>query len=142
MSVQIALYKKIPTDNLKHFISHIGICLWTFSIYSHAELVIDGKCYSSSVRDKGVRSKDINLTSDTWDVIDIKADKEYALNWFNKNKGKKYDWRNIFRFVLPFLGQSANSYICFEAVSEMLNWPAAHKLTGKDLYLWAIKNKR
>ena len=51
MSVQLALYKA-PGEWTNALIRW-----WTRSQYSHCELVIDGTCYSSSERDRGVRSK-------------------------------------------------------------------------------------
>lgn len=68
---------------------------WTGSIYSHCELVVDGVCYSSSIMDKGVRAKVIELEPDKWDVIDLpwvraadvlayfKATDSYTYGWFS-----------------------------------------------------------
>ena len=49
MSVQLALYKGRGT------LFNALIRWWTRSPYSHCELVINGTCYSSSIRDGGVR---------------------------------------------------------------------------------------
>ena len=88
--ISIALYKG-PADDIVHVISHWVTCIvlsmrkLRFEKYSHTEVYIDGICYSSSVRDKGVRSKVINVESGKWDYIDItnQVDKEYALKIFN-----------------------------------------------------------
>jgi hypothetical protein len=52
MSVQLALYKS-HGNWVNRFIRW-----WTGSPYSHCELVINGTCYSSSVRDGGVNITD------------------------------------------------------------------------------------
>ena len=139
--IRLAFYKGPPVE-LKHKITHLGTCLWTWSKYSHAELEIDGVCYSSSARDGGVRSKVIDLTTGRWDIIEIEADTDFALSWFKSHEGCKYDWRNIFRFVLAPIGQDERKYVCFEAVGEMLGFAGAHKLTANDLYEWALAHKK
>lgn len=139
MSLAIAFYKGPPTD-LPHIISHYAIRLWTWSKYSHAELVIDGVCYSSSLRDGGVRSKYIDLASGRWDVLPVKGNAADALWWYQQHKGQGYDWLNVQRFILPFIPQDKNKWVCFEAVAAMLGLAGAHKLTAKDLYAWALDN--
>lgn len=138
--IYLALYKG-PADDLMHVISHWVTCI-VLSIrdlkitkYSHTEVCIDGVCYSSSVRDKGVRSKVINLDSGKWDYIDItgKVDKEYALKVFESKKGKKYDWFGALGFGLPFLKQNPDKEYCFEITAEMLHLPDASKVTPTKL---------
>ena len=140
--MQIALYKGPTGSSIRHFISHWAIRIWTWSKYSHAELVIDGICYSSSVRDGGVRAKRINLDSGKWDVFDVPAtqeDMEYALAWFAENRGSAYDWLGIKRFVVPFVRHDPDKWFCFEAVGDMLGLAGTHKLTANDLMWWAVK---
>ena len=140
MCVQIAFYKGPPRNDLLHSVSHYAIRLWTWSRWSHAELVIDGVCYSSSSRDGGVRAKVIDLASGRWDVVEVDlTDKQVAqsLAWFLTNDGDKYDWAGIVRFVIPFLPQGKRRWFCFEAIGESLGFAGAHKLTANDLYRWA-----
>lgn len=139
--MQLALYKGPPRNDVAHTVSHYAIRLWTWSKWSHAELVIDGLCWSSSARDKGIRSKQIDLSSDRWDVVDLdlpESAKLSALVWFQMHDQDKYDWLNIGRFVLPILGQKRNRWTCFEALGTSLGLAGAHKLTANDLYQWAI----
>ena len=69
---------------------------WTGSQYSHCELVINGTCYSSSIRDGGVRGKVMALPADTWDVIDLPWADEYAAQqWFDQHACDKYGWRDL-----------------------------------------------
>lgn len=134
--IYLALYKG-PADDLVHVISHWVTCIvlsmrdLKITKYSHTEICIDGVCYSSSVRDKGVRSKVINLDSGKWDYIDItgKVDREYALKVFESKKGKKYDWLGALGFGLPFLKQNPDKEFCFEACASMLSLPSPDKWT-------------
>lgn len=137
MTAAIAFYKGPPRNDLWHSISHYAIRLWTWSKWSHAELVIDGVCYSSSSRDGGVRSKVIDLDSGRWDVVPIEIDETSALAWFMGNDGDKYDWAGIWRFVLPFLPHGKRRWFCFEAIGQSLGFAGAHKLTANDLHRWA-----
>lgn len=139
--VQLALYKGPPSiQNTWEWFKHYAIRLWTWSRYSHAELVIGGMCYSSSSRDGGVRKRQIDLNSGRWDVVPILgADATAALIWFYAHEGQHYDWANIARFVMPFLPQNADQWVCFEAIGSMLNLAATHKLTANDLHDWAIR---
>lgn len=138
--IYLALYKG-PASDLMHIISHWVTCIvlsvrtLKFTKYSHTEVCIDGVCYSSSVRDKGVRSKVINLDSGKWDYIDITSfvDKEHALEVFNSKRGKKYDWFGALGFGLPFLKQNPDKEYCFEITAEMLGFANPAKVTPQEL---------
>ena len=139
--MQIALYKGPPSSILRK-ISHCLIKFWTMSEYSHAELVLDGMCYSSSSRDGGVRSKRINIKSgklDVYDITDTKQIKAKALSWFVEHDGDSYDYRNIFRHVIPFIGHNENHWVCFEAIGAALGIKDPHKLDADDLIKEALK---
>ena len=124
----IALYKGVP-DDIFHIVMHYITCLF-LSIrklkvikYSHAELCLNGVCYSSSVRDGGVRSKLIDLNSGKWDLIEInlsEQDKQKALDRFFSIDGKSYDFLGAIGVVLPFVNDSRDKYFCFEVVAKML----------------------
>lgn len=139
--VVLALYKGPPKKRkVWQWIEHYAIRFWTGSQYSHAELCIDGVCYGSSSRDGGVRKKVIALDPTRWDLVPLReADTAIALQWFTDHEGASYDWTNIARFVIPVLGHRGNQWICFEAIGEMLQLAATHKLTGRDLSHWARK---
>jgi hypothetical protein len=70
--VRLAMYKG------RGQIGNAFIRWWTGSQYSHCELVVSGWCYSSSMMDKGVRRKLINLDAAKWDLID--------LHWADENR--------------------------------------------------------
>lgn len=96
--MQLAAYKG-PAPTLSGKLVHLAICgvdtvrqSWKHRRlvvvrHSHCELVIQGRCYSASDRDGGVRGK--------------------VLAWFRDHDGDNYDWVGIARFVLPFLPHPA-----------------------------------
>ena len=135
MSLSLALYKGPPSD-LLHTIGHNATKLWTWSKYSHAELVIDGVCWSSSSRDGGVRSKVIDIDSGKWDVIKLTDNllvKYNALLWFKQHEGDEYDYRNILRFVIPIAGHNKRKWVCYEACAAALGIDNPHKLDADKL---------
>lgn len=141
--MELALYKG-PPSNVFHKASHYGIRVRTWSKYSHAELVINGVCYSSSARDKGVRGKDINLNSGHWDVFKLTDDPvvtKFALDWFTVHDGDLYDYRNFVRYMLPFVGEDKNKWVCFESIGAALGIDKPHKLTADTLLAAALKIK-
>ena len=92
MKVQLALYKG------KGLIGNALIRWWTGSQYSHCELVVDGICYSSSLMDKGVRKKVIDLKPENWDLVDLPSYlAPEVLEYFERTKGQKYGWLDLIR---------------------------------------------
>lgn len=139
-SLTFAFYKGPPRNDWWHTVSHYAIRLWNLDKWSHAELVIDGVCWSSSARDGGIRDKVIDLNSGRWDLVDFpvtQAEREAAHAFFRANKGRKYDWAGILRFVFPFLPHSKSRRFCFEALGDALGLAGTYKLTAKDLFRWA-----
>lgn len=137
--IRLAFYKGPPAGFL-NLLGHWLIRIWTWSRWSHAELVIDGTCWSASARDRGVRGKRIDLTSGKWDVIAVPmSDPEIAraLGWFLAHEGDSYDYRNLLRFVFPFVGHNGRHWVCFESVAAALGMAAPHKITANDLWAWA-----
>lgn len=114
-----------------------AVRLVTRSAYSHVELVIGGKCYSSSIQDGGVRSKHINIWSGSWDVVEIGGDEAVAKAWFEQHDGQDYDWLGAFRFAIPFLRHRSGKWFCSEAVGAALGLPDAHKLTPQNMWEWS-----
>lgn len=144
MTVAIAFYKG-PPNPLWRKVGHYAIRLWTWSKWSHAELVIDGWCYSSSVMDGGVRSKQIDLDSGHWDVVPIELDDMQiakALLWFASHDGNSYDFQNIARWVFPFIPQHPLQSVCFEAIGQALDMAGAHRLDADDLHAWALAHHK
>ena len=69
----------------------------TLSQYSHCELALahgNGQydCYSSSIRDGGVRVKTMPLPSEKWDLIPVRATEAQVRSAFETTRGARYDW--------------------------------------------------
>lgn len=136
MSVKIAFYRG-PPRRWWHKLSHLLICFFTTSAYSHCEIVIDGVCWSSSARDGGVRQKQIDLTDGKWIVLDVpNADADSAWKWFLAREGKSYDYMGVVRFLLPFVWQGRDKWFCSEAVAESLGLHDPEGITPQHLYDW------
>lgn len=139
--MQLAFYKGRWTlntvlDDPLNYLAHLGICTFTWSKYSHVELVIDGVCWSSKARENGVRGKKLVLASSEWDVYEVKdeCDQAAALKWFQDHNGLPYDWVGCVRFLLPFVKQRPNEYFCSEAVAAALGDDNPSKERPKDLF--------
>ncbi|VVP90054.1 hypothetical protein PS918_03145 [Pseudomonas fluorescens] len=119
MTVQLAL-RKNDTRIGARFIQW-----WTSSIYSHCELVMGGVCCSSSIMDKGVRVKVIDLEPDKWDVIDLPwADSVAVLDYYAKTKSNTYGWFSLIGSQLFNRNQTdSDSQFCSEWCASALGMP-------------------
>lgn len=117
--MHLALYKG------KGQIGNALIRWWTGNSYSHCELVIDGICYSSSVMDKGVRSKSIDLTSGNWDLVELPSElKNPALDYFKKTEHDSYGWPSLIASqIFNRNHTSKHAAFCSEWCAAALNLP-------------------
>ena len=98
-------------DNLTRF--------FTRGKYSHCEIAIalpDGRyeCYSSSIRDGGVRTKIMPLNPDKWDLIALDGiSPEQITRYYRQNHGLGYDLLGALGCVVG-LRQYPNKYFCSE----------------------------
>lgn len=101
------------------------IRVWTGRQESHCELIVDGLAYSSSVMDKGVRKKYINLESGKWHVVDIPwASKEQIIAYYEKTKSNKYGWWSLISSqVFNRNRDSSNTDFCSGWCAEALGIP-------------------
>lgn len=114
--MKLALYK-----GQNRFISRL-IRFWTQSPYSHCELVFsDGMCGSSHDLDRGVRLKKLELDPYEWDFFEVPGDEVSARQWFEKNKGKPYDYVGLLWFVFP-VKVSPYRWTCSKAVMTALGY--------------------
>ena len=108
------------------------------SVFSHVELEINGVCYSSSNRDRGVRSKVIDTSNaQKWLSFDLKKDIDVnrCLLYFESVRGQKYDWLNIFLTqIIKVNIQSSNKQICSEFVANCLQLDNAYKYSPEALF--------
>lgn len=116
------------------FIGH-AICAWTRSPYSHVELVIDGICYSSSLRDGGVRAKRINLYPHWWRVIPIEwASADFAKGFFESHLGAPYGYADLIgQHVVRLPWHDPNGWICSEICAAALELSRPHQFSPGSL---------
>lgn len=137
----IALYKGLPNKfsyTVFHFITCFFLSIRKLQIvkHSHTEMCIDGVCYSSSVRDKGVRSKIIDLDPCKWDLkpVDLtEEEKSKALSEFASMVGKNYDFLGAIGVVINFIKDAKDKFFCFEVVAKMLGMKNPSKVTPVEL---------
>jgi identified by metaGeneAnnotator len=89
----------------------------TRSIYSHCEIAVHLSgggyaCYSSSIRDGGVRVKKMDLPSEKWDLIELPGVTAVDLDrvW-QAAQGKRYDWSGAIGTVLK-IRQRPDKWFC------------------------------
>ncbi len=128
MSVQLAMYKA------KGDIFNALIRWWTGSIYSHCELVINGACYSSSIRDGGVRGKTMALPSDKWDLIQLPwAESHMVYDWFVEHQSDKYGWFDLIASQLLGMRRDYRGVFCSEACAKALGLHNATRMSPQAL---------
>ncbi|HEH9648443.1 TPA: enoyl-CoA hydratase [Pasteurella multocida] len=91
---------------------------FTKGIYSHCELALKSNnqfiCYSSSIREGGVRRKVMNLDKDKWDLIELHEVTEKQIeSYFKQTKGMKYDFWGAIGIVLG-IKQKRSKFFCSE----------------------------
>jgi hypothetical protein len=108
---------------------------WTDSPYSHCELVVNGMCYSSSIRDGGVRCKEF-VNSPNWDLFDLPWVDEYKVTkYYFDTFGTKYGWSDLINrhiFKLPI--SNGSGQFCSEWCADALQIPNARDYSPQTLY--------
>ena len=128
MSVRLALYKARG-----NWLNRL-ICWWTGSPYSHCELVINGTCYSSSIRDGGVRGKAMALPSDKWDVIELPwADDDAVTDWFVAHERDRYGWVDLLTGQLLGMRRDSRGVFCSEACAKALGLRNSTRMSPQSL---------
>ena len=125
MGVRLALYRPHRWQDIGGYL----IAWWTRSAYSHCELVIDCWCYSSSIRDGGVRRKQIDITQPHWTVIDIDADPEKVLALYERTKGEPYGWLDLLTQQVLRLPLSSAGWFCSEWCAAVLGCAESWRLS-------------
>ena len=97
---------------------------------SHVELVIDGICYTSSVRDGGVRAKRIDINKPHWRVVPIDwRDPADALRVYREHEGEPYGYGDLIAQHVLRLPVDLRGPTCSEIVARMLGLPRAEGLS-------------
>lgn len=112
---------------------------WDNGIYTHMELVFsDQVAASSSFSDGGVRFKSIKFDGSRWDFIELPERlfcERDARVWFDVNKGRKYDFSGLIRFVADALPENRTKFFCSEACLSALNIKEAWRFTPNSAYI-------
>ncbi len=120
--IYLALYKnqrKITSLRTLYYVIMDSLTrVLTRGKYSHCELVIkrdDGlyDCYSSSVRDKGVRVKTMDLSNDKWDLIKVNCPEKQIKDYYKTTQNMDYDFFGAGGIVLP-IHEDRNKAFCSE----------------------------
>lgn len=120
----MAIYLVAYTPHRWTDIGGKAICWWTRQPYSHTEIHIDGYCYSSSLRDGGVRKKFIDLSPPWWSMIPVPwRDPEDALKVYSQYAGMDYGWFDLIAQHIFKLPVSDPRPICSELCALMLGLP-------------------
>lgn len=138
--IYLALYKgrksiRHPRD-LWPRLSDGLVRLLTRSPYSHCEIAVqwsDGlfACYSSSLRDGGVRCKVMRLPSDKWDLIEINKAGTSVSAFFVATQSCGYDWLGVVGF--PWGLNMRDKWFCSEWCACVLGLPNPHRYTPSGL---------
>lgn len=140
--VYLALYrgrKEIhrPFDLLARFSDWLTRKI-TKGPYSHCEVAIPAGfnmyfCYSSSVRDGGVRLKAMELPADKWDLVEVDdVTEQQVKDLYRRTRGCKYDWLGAIGVVLK-IRQNQKRWFCSEWVAAALGFALPHLYSPNDL---------
>ena len=141
-NIYLAFYK---ADSNTATIQDKLVKLLDGSKYSHVELAVENsdgsfQCYSSSARDKGVRTKLIDLRDGKWDLFLIPSDmvyKERIEKIHEEEKDCKYDYFGLIATKMELLKGSNNRWYCSEYCAYNLGLKNFCNMGVKSLYLWS-----
>lgn len=102
------------------------VAFWTKSEFSHCELEVDGECYSSSIRDGGVRAKRIDLLARHWHVINLPwADPLRIRLLYQETRKHRYGWLDLIGSqIFNARRQDSGRWFCSEWCAAALGIPS------------------
>lgn len=117
----------------------------TRSLYSHCEAVLslaefDEKvvCHSASSRDGGVRSKEIILRADMWDLLHLPLcfyDEKRTTTLIETAAGAAYDYPGIMlSHVFSLNRHASHRWFCSEFCAELIGVPNPHTYSPQAFY--------
>lgn len=135
MTIALAFYKGKGT--------FVDWCIRTAtrSKFSHVELFYgdimarEATCYSSSARDGGVRCKNINISSEHWDILYVDFTPKFDPLLFNRNINAKYDYLGILLSqFFNFRTHDKDRWFCSEICAAMMGLPAPESYSPGQLF--------
>ena len=114
--------------------------LFTRGPYSHCEIAVqhsDGlfECYSSSIRDGGVRRKTMPLPSEKWDLIPLPGSiaAHARLQFiYTQTQGRRYDWLGAAGIIIR-TRQRPHQWFCSEWCAYVLDYPEPDRISPNTL---------
>jgi hypothetical protein len=131
-------YKGTKKENPDSTVWDNLICLITRSRFSHVELSFEQRgtwyrCWSSSIRDNGVREKWIDTASEHWVIIPITNSVTEDL--FKQEVNAKYDFIGLIGTIVPIrYFSSAHRWFCSEIIAEDLQIKSSWNISPEKLY--------
>ena len=108
------------------------------AIFSLAELEETVLCHSSSSRDGGVRSKDVLLRSDYWDLVHLPLcffDRNRAERLLTQSAGALYVYPGILlSHVFSLNRHSESRWFCSEFCAALIGIPNPHTYSPQALF--------
>ena len=141
MKAYAIFYKgKRPWTEPRNKISDFVIRLFTHGKYSHCEIAVPTEtpafyeCFTSSLRDRGVRSKPMILKEDHWDKIEIDVDLQKLREFLQETDDCKYDFFGCIGVLTSKIKHSRRRYFCSEWCAKFLNIENPEKISPSKLY--------
>lgn len=108
--------------------------------FSHCEIAVKTgnlrfTCYSSSIRDGGVRMRIMPLPADKWTLIPLGNSPDLyqrIRQIFKEEAGKPYDWQGALGIILPFR-QRGKKWFCSELCAQMIGLPESWRYSPNNL---------
>lgn len=109
------------------------ICWWTNSPYSHCELVVGGTAHSSSIRDGGVRAKQIEF-DEHWELMPLPwAHECNVISLYAETANEPYGWVDLILHQLFNKRGDAPGWFCSEWCAAALGLPEPTRFSPGDL---------
>lgn len=135
--MKLALRTKPDSSKWNHKLAAQIIKVRLVTKYPHAGVVIGDTLYQSSSIG-GVHSEPFKFT-DNWELIDVGGDDARALELFNQENGKPYDWFSLLAFALIPARDSSRWY-CYELAHYLISGKKpTGRVTPEDLIMLAVK---
>lgn len=155
---RLAFYLGKRSENKDSKIGDWLICWVTNKRFSHVEMIrsiriarvgtiVDKKPFtgaiatmlSSSLRDNGVRQKDIAIYTNKWVIVEYDRDPTMAIKYIEGRFGKKYGLFDLLSFLLPFRVSNSNADFCSELIADASMINGSWHIDPGEMYEWAEK---
>lgn len=115
---------------------------------THTEVVMEHvegntfKCMSSSVRDKGVVIRNIDIKPEHWEFINIDYPINLCVKWYKKHLGCKYDYLGAFHNFTTLVKEVPSRFYCSESLMASISVHSAFLYDPERAYDYLRLNAR